>query len=367
MNCARPLWRRGECCFEGPHQVPRGRVDGVLECGTPDQGVPKGFDLLLNFLTQRGSSFLLMPGVRFTPQPRLGSETRDAFVTERLRIGLLENAVDYVLSAAEHTRNSTPRALKYALLHLVAGVELILKARLLREHWSLLFADVDKAALGALESGDFRSIGFESACERLRGVAAVEIERSTLDYLDRLRKLRNQLQHFAIDVDLDSVKSVVARGLDFVLDFRARHLADASVDQRVLDEIYEHLQEFKEFVNHRMTAIEPQLKAAPDLLDCPRCFQRTMIVGDASPRCAFCGLEVAPDVLASQISEGGEPEECPNCGAGSCVMVVYDNDTAGWVCTSCAVRGDYSRCPRCGRLSDTDDLCFDCAQRMLHD
>ena len=39
------------------------------------------------------------------------------------------------------------------LLHMSSGVELLLKERLRREHWSLIFRDPDKASLSVLESG----------------------------------------------------------------------------------------------------------------------------------------------------------------------------------------------------------------------
>jgi len=40
-------------------------------------------------------------------------------------------------------------------LHLSDGVELVLKEELRREHWSLLFADVDKASESALKAGKY--------------------------------------------------------------------------------------------------------------------------------------------------------------------------------------------------------------------
>src|SRR6266568_2543373 len=88
------------------------------------------------------------------PTPRLA----------RLQLSLLGNALDYLENAvnrAAHVASrlddpgTTPRRehrrWKYAVLHLEAGVELLLKARLSREHWSLVFADVDKATREALE------------------------------------------------------------------------------------------------------------------------------------------------------------------------------------------------------------------------
>lgn len=54
----------------------------------------------------------------------------------------VRNGMDFLLSAFDHLsqRNGEPgaRDLKYAVLHLQAAVEVLLKARIIREHWSLV-------------------------------------------------------------------------------------------------------------------------------------------------------------------------------------------------------------------------------------
>ncbi len=57
----------------------------------------------------------------------------------KLTFGLLENAFDYMQSAAECVREGDARSLKRAIRDLAAAMELFLKARLHAEHWSLIF------------------------------------------------------------------------------------------------------------------------------------------------------------------------------------------------------------------------------------
>ena len=57
----------------------------------------------------------------------------------QMNITLIENALDFILSAVEWAKGDDDRSLKYAILNLSDGVELILKERLRRAHWSLLF------------------------------------------------------------------------------------------------------------------------------------------------------------------------------------------------------------------------------------
>jgi len=52
------------------------------------------------------------------------------------------------------------KRIKYAVLHLFAGIELVLKERLRREHWSLIFEKTDKANKLSLDKGDFVSVNF---------------------------------------------------------------------------------------------------------------------------------------------------------------------------------------------------------------
>ena len=140
-------------------------------------------------------------------------------MTQSVEFELADNALDYVLSAAEHAKTGTARDLKYAILHLFAGVELILKARLYAHNWTLLFAKTSKADQKLLQLGDFRSVDFETAWDRLDKQVGLSLESADFNHLDGLRKLRNKVQHFQIAVDAAQVKSLLALAGSFVVGF----------------------------------------------------------------------------------------------------------------------------------------------------
>lgn len=94
-----------------------------------------------------------------------------------LSFPLIDNALDFLLHAAEHVKEESPRSWKYALLHLIAGVELLLKARLENEHWSLVFQEMEKANKEAFINGNFRSVDFDSLITRLSGISSVMISK----------------------------------------------------------------------------------------------------------------------------------------------------------------------------------------------
>ena len=284
---------------------------------------------------------------------------------DRIKFGLLDNALDYLLSAAELVTGDTPRSWKYALLHSVAGIELLLKARLNREHWSLLFANVDKASREALDKGDFVSIDFKAALERLSNITGVEFSSETRHRLNDLRQFRNQVQHFAIDVDQAVVIPLVAYGYHFCLDFLDEHMAEelGSEEKDRIEEMTQALTKFDEFVLVRLTELKSRLEVAYNLVDCPRCWQQALELGDENPRCLFCGFTDSANVVADEVSGEAGPEPCPECGGPCILLIVGAEDRMEWVCFQCGEQGDYEHCSRCGMLSGKlmpGDHCSSC-------
>jgi len=267
---------------------------------------------------------------------------------ERISFHILENAIDYLLSAAEHAKFKTSRSWKYSILHLVASIELLLKARLQIEHWSLLFQNVDLASEDKLKSGKFISVDFNTACNRLKEIAGVNIEKSDLLYLDELRDIRNRIQHFAIDIGLNQVRSLVAKGINFFLEFSQTNMSEQISEMgRPMNLIHRHLRDFKEFAESRIAEIKPQLANAQDLIECSVCWQDTLIIGDGDPHCPFCGFRTNAEELAETLGEGPLDEECLSCGADTMCFVLYNNDFGVGYCTTCGTK--HSVCQSCGR------------------
>ncbi len=107
---------------------------------------------------------------------------------------LLTNGLCFLLQAIEHfkcgesNKHSTDRELKYATLHLYSGISLILKERLGREHWSLLFAKVSEADKQSLMSGGLYSVDFKECQNRLSRIVSVEFTKEQKHVLCLLRK-----------------------------------------------------------------------------------------------------------------------------------------------------------------------------------
>lgn len=289
-------------------------------------------------------------------------------MADPIQFNLLDNAFDYLLSAAEHAKQSSSRSWKYSVLHLVAAVELLLKARLEREHWSLLFADVDKASEAAIKSGDFKSVDFETTYKRLENVAKVALDRTTLQHLDHLRRLRNRIQHFAVSMDVLQVKSLVAKGIDFTIEFCRSELKDEfEARKEEVQEIAVQLRDFQEFAEERLATIATELREAYEPIECPTCWQRTLVIGDGQPHCLFCHYDVSAEELAGDISEG-HVETCSTCYEETLAFILANNEEGFWLCTSCGATYDELKpCIRCGRLIAAGGFCAQCEDYIRQD
>ncbi len=177
-----------------------------------------------------------------------------------LEYSLLQNGLDYILSTLENLKGESPteRQLKYAVIHLSAGVELILKERLRLEHWSLIFADSDKATKERFESGNFVSVGFPQLVNRLSSICGVEFDDKDKRILESLRKMRNRLEHLGIVTSSDAIKSEASMTISIILDFVERELPSLPVpssEHRLLIDIREVLGEVNTYIEHRWEQI----------------------------------------------------------------------------------------------------------------
>ncbi len=123
----------------------------------------------------------------------------------------MENGLDYLTSVIEHLRDEPDqRDLKYAVLHLQAAVEVLLKARLIRQHWSRVVTDPTIVSYPAFARGEFESIKLKETLARLTGIG-VEVPEPAKDQFRRLAKLRNKLQHFGLEAQAIAIEDLAGR------------------------------------------------------------------------------------------------------------------------------------------------------------
>ncbi|MGW1764501.1 hypothetical protein ACWCQL_10530 [Streptomyces sp. NPDC002073] len=264
-----------------------------------------------------------------------GAPERRSFTPKFRRVGddvqldfpPIENGIDYLRSVVEQLSDdrleSGPRAVKYAVLHLQAAAEVLLKAYLLREHWSLVLADPGKASKKAFDSGNFTSCTMEQAIERLRNIAGVDISDKDAKALKDLASDRNKLQHYGMTHSVQVVEARAAAALDFLVRFVENHLlcgleitSATAKAALAMDDIRQGMNQIDSFIKRRMNRLRGnELKGKERrTLHCPTCEQPALVVGPPRATCHFC--EHTP-VLILSLLVGSDWEQdarqCPSC------------------------------------------------------
>jgi len=220
---------------------------------------------------------------------------------KRIKLSLLENAFDYILNAVQQLQGKRPskRRIKYGIVHLWSGVELLIKKRLMDEHWSLIFRDINKADRKALNSGDFVSVYFDEAVTRLKNICGIDISDHN-DILKKIREDRNRLEHFGITLSKEAAVSNIVKAWNFVLDFTSAHidLSNEAASEKLFEKIRRKIIAHEEFVKERLKVIDPEIQKIRSeeypytIIDCPECLQETLLLKGGDCECLFCKMRL---------------------------------------------------------------------------
>ncbi len=104
---------------------------------------------------------------------------------------LVRNGIDFLKKAITQLDQDP----KHSVINFHTAVEIFLKAPLVHEHWSLVVVDRDPNRL-KYEAGDFLSVSFVDACNRLDKSLNKPLLDSTKEAFDKIRKHRNRMVHF---------------------------------------------------------------------------------------------------------------------------------------------------------------------------
>jgi hypothetical protein len=312
---------------------------------------------------------------------------------EKVHFSLLENGLDFIDHALELLDDSkgkpSARLLKYAVLHLAGGAELVLKERLRREHWTLVFDKPELATLEKYQSGSFKSAGFDECIDRLKGVCGVDFSKSRVALKD-LRDRRNRIQHFGFSESYAAVVASTASATSVVLDFITEELEGATLsdaERELIEDIRKRLTRCQAFVKARWEVIKAEIESTKEpVVTCTSCLEKAAIV-DGGVDCKFCrhraGAEEAADSYLEMISggsayvtikDGGEGpcHRCPDCGDEALIDIASDaRPKSKFLCFGCGTESSaqsFDDCARCGRIwhaeEDGSTICDDCMDHI---
>jgi predicted transcriptional regulator len=302
-----------------------------------------------------------------------------------VKFTLLENALDFIEEAIENL-DRKPEKLKYSVLNLSAGVELIMKVVLQQEHWSLLFKKTEEADYEKLISGDFNSVDSQTAINRIEKICRIELSDEIKKVVKRLRELRNRIEHFHFEVSIQHMNSILFRTLFQVINIIENEINGdllTEEDERKISEIKEAALEFEDFLEEKYKSVMEAIKSYKEndylVMCCPSCRYDSIII-DGGSICLVCdyeppigelGVEYIEEVLGISAYEcgtnGGEFPlyECPECEVEA--LVVDQNIKSEAFCTFCGSKysiDEIGFCENCGTcVHGTDNfICKRCVE-----
>ena len=105
---------------------------------------------------------------------------------------LVQNAFDFMRRALKLIEDDP----KVSIIFFWTGLELFVKARLMKEHWSLILTNPKDADLNEFQAGDFQSVSFKDATKRLKKISGLTLSGSKKKCFTVLKDHRNKLVHF---------------------------------------------------------------------------------------------------------------------------------------------------------------------------
>lgn len=232
-----------------------------------------------------------------------------------LKFSLLENALDSLIQGMEFVldHRDDQSKLKIAILLVTQAVELVLKERLRREHWSLIYRKLEQAG-----DDDAFTVTVGEAVKRLEQIAGIRLSKHDGDVIDGLQRIRNRVQHHEIQLSFELAVSqlhaaiaLLMRFLHRELEIDIKDLLDEQAYQRLL-EVERIVEELRDIAQARIEQIERDHlpvnlsdRAAWrfDVIDCPKCWEKLYVFSPDSniSECQLCGYE-------------GGFVECDRCG-----------------------------------------------------
>ena len=315
---------------------------------------------------------------------------------EHLEETLLQNALAFLGRGIEGTTDAedeedSHQALSFAVVDVAVALEVMLKARLVREHWTLILSTPNRETQQRLLSGEAKTVSPEEAIKRLADLVSLDLKatgpcKSFMEEITHIFKYRNRAAHFSLSQTSDeAIKAQLVNALAFAVAFLGEEWPEHSDEVATLTRSVSSL---KEFVSKRMDSLEEVLSGASTVVRCPYCFQAALVVEEVGIHCCYClydkpeeGDRLADDYVEEclgvsaheTVKDGGEwpVVGCPDCSSDALVHepeVVRSESSPDWLCFSCGVthaEGVQEQCRDCGRVmlthgEDGIGLCRDC-------
>ncbi|QKE64989.1 hypothetical protein HNE05_17060 [Aquipseudomonas campi] len=300
-------------------------------------------------------------------------------------MSILKNAVDSIQIGMEDYHSDDPRRVLSAIRNVYAGLLLIFKHKLQAlsptgSNDSLLKARLelalDPSGAPIWKGKGNLSVDAADIEARLKalGISGIDWKR-----LQKLREIRNDVEHYFSKHPVNLMKEVVASSLQLLTEFCEPHLGQRPADL-FGDECWDMMLAVASFHEGEVAACQKKLAAIQwpykvvassiDKMRCGHCDSQLIQLKDetAGPHaffeCLACqaltdyevviGMAIVESLLGENYNrrKAGQPpasDECPGCGEQAYVY-------AEQICVACHYEpGQYTHCEVCGTLLEGED------------
>ena len=315
---------------------------------------------------------------------------------------VVENAFDFFKKSLDEFDKEP----KYSVIHFHAGIELIMKARLLWEHWTLILTRPDNANLQSFRSGDFQSVSIKDAKVRLESIVQDGLNPAEYECFLRLSDHRNRMVHFyhpGSAGNKTELEKIVAEQclawyhLSRILKrWRDQFESYSTEIARIDKAMHKH----GKYLNTKFGALAAEIKRFKDrgitfticpschfesfredaddvpildyeclvcevretglMIECPQCGEQNRLIGDPWHRCTKCTHklnenDVRKFLTKNFVYDKHDPDRsivahCEECEGYETVVQVNGR----WICSLCFAKynsKEIGRCDCCGSLS----------------
>jgi len=241
---------------------------------------------------------------------------------------LTENAFEFL----ERSIQDFEKFPRFSVVHFCAALEMFLKARLMREHWSLIVSKVEAANRAKFQQGDFVSVTMDLSLARLREVVGLQLSIEACKSFEVVAKHRNKLIHF-FHPDLSGDNNARAQIVSeqgrawFHLHRLLTGWTEFTNFKSKIEQAEQGLRQHRKYLKAKFDALESEIKflreKGHEIVECPACEFAAAIDRRINPKmsnweCRVCDNQFFTVALicprCEKESHISDDRTCPECG-----------------------------------------------------
>lgn len=210
-------------------------------------------------------------------------------MTNNIKLSLLENAESFAIEGIEAAirAETNSREWKFAILHIVQAIELVLKEILRREHDKFIYENIDNPK---------NTVSLRQALIRISKVSKIRFSAKDIKKVNSAVDSRNKFTHNEIEYNSMQMKSVFADMFGFLQhcysSFLGKHLS-----QSIPDDLWHNVIDIEKYVKILHARLKDMIKDGAvkenDLCECPICSIEAFHI--CKNECLICGYKAYVD------------------------------------------------------------------------